>query len=36
MWQIFLLGAVVILVLVMLDEFFEAYDEWRADDDDAL
>jgi hypothetical protein len=34
MGQIFLIGVVVIIVLVMIDEFLEAYDEWRKDIDD--
>ena len=34
MGQIFLLGVAVIIVLVMLEEFFEAYDEWRDGDDE--
>jgi hypothetical protein len=32
--EIFIVGIVVIIVCVMLDEFLEAYDEWRAGDDD--
>jgi hypothetical protein len=34
MGQIFLLGVAIIIVLVMLEEFFEAYDEWRKDIDE--
>ena len=34
MWQIFLAGVVLVIVLVMIDEFLEAYDEWREDLDD--
>jgi hypothetical protein len=34
MGQIFLIGVVIIIVLVMLDEFFEAYEEWRKDIDE--
>jgi hypothetical protein len=32
--ELFLVGAVIIVVIVMLDEFSEAYDEWRDDDDE--
>jgi hypothetical protein len=31
--NIFIIGVVVILVCVMLDEFLEAYDEFMSDDD---
>ena len=31
---IFVGGAVVIIACVMLDEFLEAYDEWRNNQDD--
>jgi len=34
MWKIFLAGVVLIIVLVMIDEFLEAYDEWRDGQDD--
>ena len=34
MGTIFLIGVIVIVVLVMLDEFFEAYEEWRKDIDE--
>ena len=34
MGEIFLVGVVVIILLVMAEEFFEAYDEWRNDDDE--
>ena len=34
MGEIFLVGVVIIIVIVMLDEFFEAYDEWRNGDDE--
>jgi len=36
MGEIFLVGVLVIIVLVMAEEFFEAYDEWRNGDDDEL
>ena len=36
MGEIFLAGIVVIILLVMAEEFFEAYDEWRKDIDDEL
>ena len=29
MGEIFLVGVVVIILLVMVEEFLEAYDEWR-------
>jgi len=32
--EIFIVGIVVILVCVMLDEFLETYDEWRNSDDE--
>ena len=31
--EIFIVGVVVIIVCVMLDEFLEAYDEFMSDDD---
>jgi len=34
MGEIFLVGVLVIIVLVMAEEFFEAYDEWRNGDDE--
>ena len=34
MGEIFLVGIVVIILLVMAEEFLEAYDEWREDIDD--
>ena len=34
MGEIFLVGVVVIVLLVMAEEFFEAYDEWRNGDDE--
>jgi hypothetical protein len=34
MGEIFLVGIVVIIVLVMAEEFLEAYDEWRNDDNE--
>jgi hypothetical protein len=34
MGEIFLVGVVVIIILVMAEEFFEAYDEWRDGDDE--
>ena len=34
MGTIFLVGIVVIILLVMAEEFLEAYDEWRNDDDE--
>jgi len=34
MGEIFLLGVIVVILLVMAEEFFEAYDEWRNDDDE--
>jgi hypothetical protein len=33
MGEIFLVGIVVIILLVMAEEFLEAYDEWRNDDE---
>jgi hypothetical protein len=33
--EIFIVGVVVILVCVMLDEFLEAYDEYMNDDDES-
>ncbi len=32
--EIFLAGVVILLLIVMAEEFFEAYDEWRKDDED--
>jgi uncharacterized membrane protein len=34
MGEIFLAGIVIIILLVMAEEFLEAYDEWRNDDDE--
>ncbi len=34
MGEIFLAGIVILLLIVMIDEFFEAYDEWRDGDDE--
>lgn len=34
MGEIFLVGVVIVLLLVMAEEFFEAYEEWRHGDDD--
>jgi hypothetical protein len=34
MGEIFLAGVVIIIILVMAEEFLEAYDEWRNDDDE--
>ena len=34
MGEIFLVGVVIVLILVIAEEFFEAYDEWRNGDDD--
>ncbi len=34
MGEIFLVGIVVIILLVMAEEFLEAYDEWRNGDDE--
>ena len=38
MGEIFLAGVVILLLIVMIDEYLEAYDEWRdgLDDDDEL
>jgi hypothetical protein len=36
MGEIFLVGIVIIILLVMAEEFLEAYDEWRNSDDDEL
>ena len=36
MGEIFLVGIVVIVLLVMAEEFLEAYDEWRNGDDEEL
>jgi len=34
MGEIFLAGVVIILLVVMAEEFFEAYEEWRHGEDD--
>ena len=34
MGEIFLVGVVVVILLVMAEEFFEAYEEWRKDIDE--
>jgi hypothetical protein len=34
MGEIFLVGIVVVILLVMAEEFLEAYDEWRNGDDE--
>jgi hypothetical protein len=34
MGEIFLVGVVVVILLVMAEEFFEAYDEYMNDEDD--
>jgi hypothetical protein len=34
MGEIFLIGIVIIILLVMAEEFLEAYDEWRQGDND--
>ena len=34
MGEIFLVGVVIIILLVIADEFFEAYEEWRHGEDD--
>ena len=34
MGEIFLVGIVVIIILVMAEEFLESYDEWRKDIDE--
>jgi hypothetical protein len=34
MGEIFLVGIVIIILLVMAEEFLEAYDEWRNGDDE--
>ena len=36
MGEIFLAGVVVLLLIVMIDEYLEAYDEYMGDDDDEL
>lgn len=36
MGEIFLAGVVILLLIVMAEEFFEAYDEWRNSDEDDL
>ena len=33
--NLFIVGVVVILVCVMLDEFLEAYDEFMSEDDES-
>ena len=33
MGEIFLAGIVILLLIVMAEEFFEAYDEYMGDDD---
>ena len=37
MGEIFLIGVVVVILLVMAEEFFEAYEEWKngLDDDES-
>ena len=32
--EIFIVGIVIILLCVMAEEFFEAYDEWKNGDED--
>jgi hypothetical protein len=32
--EIFLVGIVIIVLCVMAEEFLEAYDEWRNDEDE--
>jgi hypothetical protein len=34
MGEIFLVGVIVIILLVMAEEWGEAFDEWRNDDDE--
>ena len=34
MGEIFLVGVVIVILLVMAEEFLEAYDEWRKDIDE--
>jgi hypothetical protein len=34
MGEIFLVGIVIIILLVMAEEFLDAYDEWRNGDDE--
>jgi hypothetical protein len=34
MGEIFLAGVVVLLLIVMIDEYLEAYDEYMGDDDE--
>jgi hypothetical protein len=34
--EIFIIGIVVIVLCVMAEEFFEAYDEYMGDDDEEL
>ena len=39
MGEIFLAGVVILLLIVMIDEYLKAYDEWRDgldDDEDEL
>ncbi len=32
--EIFIVGIVIIVICVIAEEFFEAYDEWRDGDDE--
>ena len=34
MGEIFLAGVIILLLIVMAQEFFEAYEEWRDGDED--
>jgi len=34
MGEIFLAGVVILLLIVMIDEYLETYDEWRKDIDE--
>jgi hypothetical protein len=34
MGEIFLVGIVIIILLVMAEEFLEAYEKWRHDDEE--
>lgn len=34
MGEIFLIGVIIIVLCVLAQEFLEAYDEWRKDDDE--
>ena len=36
MGEIFLAGVVILLLIVMIDEYLEAYDEYMGDDEDEL